>query len=275
MSGRSAPAIVLFISLVCGACSALTDFDRFSSGPGELNIQLRQMSPHLAGLFQLDLISGESSSDGFLRARILQDPLGLADADVVLPGAVPPDEELYVDFFGDLNGDRTYDAPPTDHSWREDLDPDGELFFTHTIDFDELDCPRSEPSCTDFCRACECPAMDESCRFPRPIGGDFAFTLTGMEAQIGRAFEARLYIQDSGRAVGLYRLGEIPAGEFTVTIPGVVDAGNQFRIDFYSDVNGDRQPDSQDVACRISRQAGSADLEVTWPFDPADCGVRL
>ena len=58
--------------------------------------------------------------------------------------AIVPGNSYNIDFFADLNGNRMYDKPPTDHAWRLQLMNvmgDTTLSFTHNTSFTDIGLP--------------------------------------------------------------------------------------------------------------------------------------
>jgi hypothetical protein len=200
--------------------------------PQTLCLLLKDFSPHTQQLVVVDLVSEDSN----LRARALLDPLGdNPDAEVVLPLAIPADEvpkpgeahPLHLEIWGDQSGDREYTPDEgakgtVDHDWKVPLPPNARLTFAHNSAFKDL-LPR-----------------------PRPIGQDFELSVTGFGLHAGRRFEVMVIEASSGRSVGLYRLASIPEnGSFKVTIPGIIDTGVVYRVEYYADANGNGHYDPQ------------------------------
>lgn len=193
--------------------------------PRTLCVRLTRFTPHVQQLVVVDLVS----SDDNLRARAVLDPLNGVEptADIVMPLAIPTDEvpaegethPLHLEIWADNDDDGVY-TPNSDHDWDIPLPASGNRVFEHSSAFRDL-VPR-----------------------PRSIGGDFTMLFTGMTIHDGERFELMVIEDESGRTVGLYRLGSIPAsGEFTVSIPDIIDVGAGggigYRVEFYADHNGD------------------------------------
>lgn len=201
------------------------------ASPRTLCVRLQHFTPHVNQLAGIDLVT----ADSILRARVLLDPLaanGGSDADAVLPLAIPASEvpapgqkhPLHLEIFGDANEDGQYTPDGKDHDWKVDLPADGTLVFAHNSQFSRL--------------------------LPRPasIGGDFHMHFTGMGIHTGKTLEVMVIEQDSGRAVGLYRLQSIASDAFEISIPGIIDVGGvTYRVEFYADVNGNLRYDDPPV----------------------------
>ena len=104
---------------------------------------------------------------------------------------------------------------------------------------------------TDIIR--ECPEWGQpNPHPPRPIGGDFKMRLREMDIHAGKRLEVMVIEFDSGRAVGLYRLREIPDdGEIEFKIPGIIDTADKggiiYTVEFYADEDDDQSYDDLPV----------------------------
>ncbi len=188
------------------------------SNPRTLCVRLENW-PHLDRLAVVDLVS----EDNNLRARAILDPFGVGDsvADIVLPLAIPEDEvpaagedhPLHLEIWADAKLDGEY-SPDADHDWKVKLPPNGNLVFPHNGIFTDL-VPR-----------------------PRDIGPAFKMRFKKMQGHVGRMLEV-MVIEESGRTVGMARVQSMPAsGEFEVIIPGILDPGAVYRVEFYADADG-------------------------------------
>lgn len=79
-----------------------------------VTIDFIDMSPHLNQLFELRVV--DQSNDSEL-GRTKFDPIPSEEFSVQISG-IEGGKSYNIDFFADLNGNGTYDAPPTDHAWR-------------------------------------------------------------------------------------------------------------------------------------------------------------
>lgn len=195
--------------------------------PRTLCVRLQGFDRYKNHLVVVNLLT----ENGQLRARALLDPAqDEPTQDVVLPLAVPAgevpgelqDHPLLVEVWADTNDDRTY-AADDDDGFRSQLAPK-----SHAV----VDADGTESTLLS----------------PTPIGGNFAMTLRGFHIHTGAMLEAMVIEHESGRAVGMIRLREIPAvsatGSFPIVVPGVIDAGGlDYDIEFYADVNGNRSYD--------------------------------
>lgn len=202
----------------------------------DLQVNFSSMTPHIGQLMDFRVIT----SDDNLQARAFIDPLFQADEKFIMPLAVP-NGVAHLDFFADLNLNRAYDTPPTDHAWRIDLPDTGRALvsFTHNTNFTDI----SNPPFTD-------------------MGSVFTLNLTGFTPHLGQMFELHVIEQGSGRTVGLYRLNIVIASDFTLTIPGIIRDGVAYQVDFYADLSGNRgyNPPPIDHAWRLTGTGGSGGL---------------
>jgi hypothetical protein len=136
-----------------------------------------------------------------------------------------------------------YTSDGSDHDWKVDLPADGKLVFAHNSQFTRL--------------------------LPRPasIGGDFHMRFKGMAVHTGKVLEVMVIEQDSGRAVGLYRLQSIPGDQFEVAIPGIIDVGGiAYRVEFYADANANLRYDDPPADHTWLSFAESNDQGVDFEF---------
>lgn len=212
-------------------------------GP-DLVLMLKNMSAHVGQRTEVRIVSGS----GFLRAKAILDPLDAPEAKIEMPGAVPAIGLPYtLQAYADLNNSGDYTPPSADHAWEREL-TSATYEFAHDTLFVDLE-------------------------EPKPIGGDFVLHVTGMDKFHKNAlFEVRVREMATGATVGMYRLAKIPdAADFKVLIPGVIDASSVYEVDFYADVNGNKEYDTipTDHAWRIKQEATpDAELVLEWEHTP-------
>lgn len=105
--------------------------------PYKLTVNFMHMTPHLNQLFKLYL---RNNATGAFIDSTTMDPVTVADFSVNL-FSIMPDSSYNVDFWSDLSGNRSYDAPPADHAWRielMDVRGDTVLNFTHNTNFTDI-----------------------------------------------------------------------------------------------------------------------------------------
>ena len=105
--------------------------------PYLLTMNFEGMTPHVGQKFEIRLIDRKS------RGEIVRKSLSAiesAEFSVELPGLVQ-NEDYWIDFYADHNGNGIYDAPGADHAWRmelEDVEVDTSLTFAHNTDFTDI-----------------------------------------------------------------------------------------------------------------------------------------
>ena len=120
-----------------------------------------------------------------------------------------------IDFYSDHNGNGHYDAPPADHAWRMDLDNvsgDEILNFSHNTEFKDVEWEHMA-----------------------------YVNFSGMTPHLGQELFIALYDETMGMEVD--RESIIVTESFTVAL-GKLMAGNTYRLDFFSDHNGNHRYDN-------------------------------
>jgi hypothetical protein len=171
---------------------------------------------------------------------------------ITLPNALPGgDADL--DFFSDLNGNRAYDAPPADHAWRVPIPADGQVSFIHNVNFTDIGAAAGSQ------------------------GGDFALNLTGMTPHVGQLMEVRVIRTPEGKTVGAYRLGAIPGATFSLAIPGIIQSGQSYQVDFFADLNGNKSYDAPpaDHAWRLTGIGTAAGLSLDFAHNVNFTDIQL
>lgn len=213
----------------------------FSVGPRNLVVHLRQMLPHGGQLTEIRVVAEDSINS--MRARAILDPLPAEDFDLIIPRAVP-DGNHRLDFFADLNGNGAYDTPPADHSWRIPLPVTGlaETTFIHNTAFTDIAVP------------------------PNAQSSAFRLNLTGMTPHVGQLMELRVIKLPKKETVGYYRLNAVLANNFTLTIPGIIEDGVDYQIDFYADLDNSKAYNVPPVdhAWRVTGTGGPTGLSLNF-----------
>jgi len=102
-----------------------------------LTLQFSAMNPHVGQMLVVYII--DNADDSYVDTITVQQ-IAVADFDVETYN-VNVDGSYRIDFFADLSGNGTYDAPPTDHAWRieiETLNGDTVIPFVHNTDFTNI-----------------------------------------------------------------------------------------------------------------------------------------
>lgn len=116
-----------------------TDFTDIEWGY-QATLNFTGMTPHIGQALFLRLLDVTDGSTGKSAANVdlgqqLIPSIPSADFSVQVPGLVPGNN-YNIEFFADLNGNKAYDAPPTDHAWRIATVPtpgDTAISFAHSV----------------------------------------------------------------------------------------------------------------------------------------------
>ncbi|MFZ5433666.1 MAG: T9SS type A sorting domain-containing protein [Calditrichota bacterium] len=103
-------------------------------------INLLNMTPHLNDMFELRVVDQSNSTE---IGRTGTPGLALADFTLSVPG-ITRQANYRADFYADLNGNGMYDAPPTDHAWRElfsNTTGNVVVNFEHNTNFTDIQWP--------------------------------------------------------------------------------------------------------------------------------------
>lgn len=265
---RVTPLCAIHLGLVVATsltgCSLLVngevgDLGLDLSSQRTVTISLRAFEPHVDQLVDVQVVDPDQN---FILARAILDPLPTADVDVRLLNGAPAAADR-IDFYADLNNNRTLDAPPDDHVWRCDgtpatpceLEEGGRLLFIHNVMFQDI-------SAT--------PAM--------PAGRDFVMNVGGAEEKDGMPvvvrLRTRLAIDPEGEVrvdvvPALYRLGAVESGTVAFTLPGIADPGQTYDVEL---IFGDDAEECVLEAVRAPTRAGE-DFVIDQPLSEFTCST--
>lgn len=190
---------VLFLSLA-GTGTVLP------SPTSNVTIHFTGMSPHLNQTLYLRVVDkGTMKETGRTEQQVTT-----ADFDIVLD-AVTAGRSYFIDFFADVNSNGLYDAPPTDHAWRLELNNAAggdEVNFAHNTNFTDI-------------------------KWVYMLTMNF----TGMTPHVGQMLELRVEDNTLNKEVDRIKILSIPSADFTVQIPGL-KLNTEYKVEFYADVNG-------------------------------------
>ncbi len=213
---------IIYLMLFC-------NFIAFPSPNSNVTIHFTGMSPHLNQNLYLRVVDkGTMKETGRTMLQITT-----ADFDVVLD-AVTAGKSYFVDFFADVNSNGLYDAPPTDHAWRLELDNaagNDELNFSHNTNFTDIKWVYM-----------------------------FTMNFTGMTPHVGQMLELRVEDNLTNKEVDRIRIPSISSADFTIQIPGL-KLNTEYKVEFYADLNGNGLYDSPptDHAWRVDFTDNSGD----------------
>ncbi len=205
------------------------------SAKKSLTIAFKDMNPHLNQNFYLAL--KYKNGDELDRRDMIIDT---ANFDVKFD-SVMVDSSYMVDFWADHNGNGKYDAPPTDHAWRIEVDnvkSDTVIPFVHNTDF------------TD-------------------INWKFRLTInfTGLDSLQSRALY--VYLRDLGTGDFIDSLVYNPLMDtaFTAYMYSIVP-DTTYNLDFYEDFNNNGSYDAPptDRSWRIPLRNLQGDTTVNFTF---------
>ncbi len=101
----------------------------------KLTVNFTDMTPHIGQNFEFTLVN---QADG---TELASSSLTATESFSIYVLGIVIGESYDVDFYADLSGNGTYDAPPTDHAWRIQLmevQGDTTLNFIHSSDFTDI-----------------------------------------------------------------------------------------------------------------------------------------
>jgi hypothetical protein len=226
-----------------GGCSAVVgDLGGYTEDPAacvmdgdrssvrDFRLELRELSPHLTHYFEASIVN---AMGGNLQAHLIIEPLEFGTQDIVVESMVPPGD-YFLDFYADINANQAPDLPPTDHTWRRPLCSNGVVNFTHIFEFEPLDGAIA-------------------------IGPDMSLDLTNIPAALQDLRVEMRFIFASegtgqGRTVGMYRRNPLSIGG-PMIIGNVVDAGSQYAVMWFIDMNDDVAPNEGDIFCGVLETA--------------------
>jgi hypothetical protein len=171
-----------------------------------VTIHFTGMTPHLNQDLYLRVVDKGTRKE---TGRIVQQ-ISSVDFDIVLD-AVTPGRSYFIDFFADFNSNGLYDAPPTDHTWRLELNNaigGDELNFAHNTNFTDI-------------------------KWVYLLTVNF----TGMTPHLGQLLELRVEDNATDKEVDRIKVPVVPSADFNVQIAGL-KLNTEYKIEFYADHNG-------------------------------------
>ena len=103
-------------------------------------INMLNMTPHVGQLLELRIVDKNSSEE---IGRIKLDSILVTNFSVSVP-QIEDGHNYNIDFYADFNKNGSYDAPPTDHAWRLEINNSSGNFttdFTHNTIFTDIQWP--------------------------------------------------------------------------------------------------------------------------------------
>jgi hypothetical protein len=216
----------------------------------DLTVTLQGMTPHVDQLTELRVVARDAPRA--LAAKVILDPLPSATFAVTLPKALPSGS-FDLDFFSDLNGNRAYNDPPADHAWRVAIPSTGQVSFAHNAGFTPIGAAAGSE------------------------GSGFTLNFTGMTPHVGQLMELRVIKASNGQTVGAYRLGAVPDAAFSLAIPGIIQNGQGYRVDFFADLNGNGTYDAPpaDHAWQLTGTGTASGLSLDFAHNANFTDIKL
>ena len=199
-----------------------------------VTINFSNMSPHLNQNLYIRFVD-KSTLQETNRTTVL---VSTANFDVIL-SAVDIGGSYFIDFFADVNANGRYDAPPTDHAWRLNLNNavgNDTLAFSHNATFTDI-------------------------KWQNILTINFA----GMTPHIGQMLEIKLENSTLEKEIGRVKIPAIATASFPVQIIGLTESGD-YSIEFYADVNGNGLYDvpPTDHAWKVGFNYSGGNAEVSF-----------
>ena len=197
--------------------------------PDTLTVNFTGMTPHVGQTGNLLVVDNETGEEIERSSGEIEEIFSLE-----IPGIVSG-HSYTIDIFADLNGNGYYDTPPTDHSWRLELnnvDGNEVVDFAHNTNFTDIE-------------------------WMHRLEVEFS----GMTPHLGQMLT--LYVRDltSGDYLDTVVVDEIEFAEFEVHSYAIENSGT-YQIDFYADLNGDGvyDPPPTDHAWRLETGEAAGDV---------------
>jgi hypothetical protein len=215
--------------LFCSGCFAITDLDRFQNPcDGDttvgrpFRVSLRDMDMYGMAPTTVRVVDSSNPSALTISAVGVLDGINLdVDAGEVgftMPLGIPAGDNFNAQIFVDL--ERNGFTFPDDPSWTREICDSGLFVFTRDDAFVDInDPPVTAP------------------------GEDFRFSLIGFDPHTAGTQKLELMVleRETGRAVGYYRLPRLANANHEVVIPGIIEPGRMYNVEFYVDLDQDDQ----------------------------------
>ncbi len=223
-----------FINLLFLIIVAFSNIQFASVLHENVTINFTNMTPHLNQNLYLRVVDKSNLKETGRVTTLISS----ANFSVTLP-AVEIGGSYFVDFFADFNSNGKYDAPPTDHAWRLELNNalgNDTLNFSHNANFTDI-------------------------KWQNILTINF----DGMTPHIGQMLEIKLENSTTEKEIGRVKIASVPSASFPVQIIGLIDPGD-YSIEFYADVNGNGIYDvpPTDHAWKVGFNYTGGDAEVNF-----------
>jgi hypothetical protein len=110
-----------------------------------------------------------------------------------------------------------------------------------------------------------------------PTQLDFTLNFTGMVPHVGQLLEVRVINTSNGQTVGSQQLAAVPGPAFSVAIPGILESGQSYQVDFFADLNGNGVYNAPpaDHAWRLTGTAGAAGLTLDFAHNAVFTDIQF
>jgi plastocyanin len=170
----------------------------------KLTVNFTGMTPHVGQELKLAVVNKTTGNELARTSETVSESFS-----VEILG-IENDESYFVDFFSDHSGNGAYDAPPTDHAWRmelNDVDGDEPLDFAHNTNFTDI-------------------------KWMNKLTVNF----TGMTPHVGQMLTLYLLDVQAGTYIDTIEVTDIPV-EFSLS-SYKLEVGKSYELDFFADHNG-------------------------------------
>ena len=198
-----------------------------------LTVNFSAMTPHDGQILWLRIYDKNNMQEVERTSITVTETFSL-NLDAIIAG-----NSYNIDFYSDHNGNGKYDAPPTDHAWRIELNnAQGSdiVDFTHNTNFVDIE-------------------------WPFLLNIQFS----GMTPHIGQLLEIRVEDDLTSEEIGRKRIESITAADFNIDIPGI-KINREYKIEMYADLNknGIYDEPPTDHAWEIKFENNTGDYSVVF-----------
>ena len=208
----------------------------------DLTINFTGMTPHLSqklALRVVDSLSGKNVADTTITA------LETANFSLMFEEVLMEGSSYYVDFYADLNKNGTYDAPSADHAWRLMIPAVSEsisLNFQHNTTFTNV-------------------------MYPADLGPfDLSLNFIGMTPHVGQMLQLRVVDSLTSYVAADTTIDALATADFMLDLPGVLQVGRSYYIDFYADFNKNGIYDAPPADHAWRLMVSGVNDKQTWDF---------
>jgi len=174
------------------------------SAPPVLTMAFTNMTPHVGQMLYLNLVDKATNMEVTRTSTEVTE-----NFDLEIEG-IEVGKSYQINFYADHSGNGRYDAPPTDHAWRLDLDNvegDTTVTFVHNTSFTDIEWKNK-----------------------------LTVNFTGMTPHVGQLLVLVLYDTVAMAYVDTVTVVPVTTADFVVESFEIVP-GNSYNVDFFADLN--------------------------------------